>query len=1155
MINQSIFRKKFCLLMALFFLMSMSGPIRAFKQFAESVTSSMTPENLSPVRPSSLQLPILFMPNAGLLQEDVIYQAPLPEGTLQILDSKIRLLLPDRPDGCSSYQLEFPGSRKTNPLIADQTGGYVNMFIGDDPEKWKTRLEMGRSVIYKGLYQNVDLKIYAYGDQIEYDWIVYPGGDPSRIRIRVKSDTPCRLNQDGDIEIKMKTTRILQKKPRSHQVIAGQRVAVDSSFNQTETGLFGVEVLDFDKSVPLIIDPEILVYSTLFPSTAAYDVAIDSDGYFYITGRVFEGERLITKNPFQEHRAGGWGAATDAYVAKFAPDGQSLIFSTYLGGQHGDSGHSIAVAKDGAVYMTGYTYSWDFPVKNAVQPTNGGYKGSYDAFATKLSPDGTSLEYSTYLGGGYHERGYDIAVDGIGNAYVTGRTLSDDFPTVKAFQGRQGNSDCFISKFSSSGDKLLFSTYLGGRRWEEATAVTVDKNGDIYLTGFTDSPNFPLKNSSQNKVRGVCDTFVSKLRADGSSPTYSVLIGGSLTDRAYDITVDDQGCAHISGATYSGDFPCVNAIQKHNRGGADAFVSSLSPLGAQLLFSTYLGGAKDDHAFGLALGAGGSIFITGRTFSPDFPTWNAYQNVYNAGLNNAAGDAFIALISKRRQLLSSTFFGGSRYDAFFRIGAHANGKCFAAGETFSSGRGGDFPLLNPLAGRARSCGLHDSTLAILSAPILNRPIIFPFFSSGRSISITTFTPLKSNFSAFELGATTFTYRPEALFWPSFRIENRVEIRDFVNQFIISGGSNCGDFDNDGDLDLVITAITKEGNNHTSGDSPSHELILLMNNCGVFQDETDKRISSINNTMGGEIKIGDVDGDNDLDIMIAAYGVEYTRERIYFSENDKLLINNGKGYFSDEGLSRLPKKDIHYQGSGVEFADIDQDGDLDICSGNRGEIDLNNGRGYFKPDNSNKEIHVIKGSYQFTLFDFNKDTYSDLILSVNNNLVLFINNKGIFSPPEILRNVFPPSKIIVADINKDSNPDILSFLDYNPNRKGGVILLINKGNLKFIDKSRNLNQGVLPDYSTDAVTGDVDKDGNLDIIVTGVPMSDSSPSLQCRFFLNQGGLRFINVINQIPELNAGASILLKDFDSDGDLDIFLSGCDPRAKYFENTMKYY
>jgi hypothetical protein len=715
MLIHPAYDKKAFLLTAIFLSMSLIGPIPALNQSIGRETAINTLENVPPVRPNSLRLPVLFMPNPGSFGEEVLYSARMPEGELLLSYNWIRFVLPSQSDSCSSYELEFPGSRQTTPRIADEADGYVNMFIGNDPEKWKTRIGTGRSVIYKNLYRNIDLKVYANGDQIEYDWIVNPGGDPSRIRIRVKSDAPCGLNQDGGIEVKSENAKIVQKRPRSFQVIKGGKIEVDSSFKQTEPGTFSIEVSSYDKTTPLIIDPKFLIYSTIFPSTAAYDIAVDSQGFFYITGRITYGDTYITKNPYQKHRAGGRRATTDAYVAKFAPDGQSLIFSTYLGGQHGDSGHGIAVARDGAVYVTGYTYSWDFPVKNAVQPKNGGYKGSYDAFVTKFSPDGTSLEYSTYLGGGYHERGYDIAVDRNGNAYVTGRTLSEDFPTVNAFQGRQGNSDCFVSKIASGGDKLLLSTYLGGKRWDEATAIAVDKIGDIYLTGFTDSPNFPLKNSSQNKVRGVCDAFVTKLRADGSAPSYSVLIGGSITDRAYDIAVDDLGRAHISGATYSADFPCVNAIQNHNNGGADAFIATLSPLGSHLLFSTYLGGAKDDHAFGLALGASRSIFITGRTFSPDFPTWNAYQGVYNSGLNNAAGDAFIAQISENHQLSSSTFFGGARYDTFFRIAANSHDECYAAGETFSCGISGDFPLMNPLAGRNKSGGFHDSAIAILGS--------------------------------------------------------------------------------------------------------------------------------------------------------------------------------------------------------------------------------------------------------------------------------------------------------------------------------------------------------------------------------------------------------------------------------------------------------
>ena len=427
-----------------------------------------------------------------------------------------------------------------------------------------------------------------------------------------------------------------------------------------------------------------------------------------------------------------------------------LLYSTYLGGSGDDYGYGIAVDGSGSAYVTGWTWSSDFPTVNpydgshngsgydvfvtklsasggslvystylggiyqdeglgiavdgsgsayvigytsssdfpTVNPYDGSFNGSYDVFVTKLSASGGSLVYSTYLGGIYQDEGHGIAVDGSGSAYVTGYTQSSDFPTVNPYDGSwNGFHDVFVSKLSDVGSSLVYSTYLGGSDWDVGWGIAVNGSGSAYVTGFTSSSNFPTVDPYDESFNVVGDVFATKFSASGSSLLYSTYLGGSDLEAGYGIAVDGSGSAYVTGFTYSSDFPTVDPYDATYNGGADVFVTRLSAPGSSLVYSTYLGGSSNDAGFGIALHGSGSAYVTGGTESSNFPTVDPYDGSYNGG-----GDVFVTRLSDvGSTLLHSTYLGGSSYDDAFGIAVEGSGPAYVTGLTGSD----DFPTVDP----------------------------------------------------------------------------------------------------------------------------------------------------------------------------------------------------------------------------------------------------------------------------------------------------------------------------------------------------------------------------------------------------------------------------------------------------------------------------
>jgi Beta-propeller repeat len=380
----------------------------------------------------------------------------------------------------------------------------------------------------------------------------------------------------------------------------------------------------------------------------------------------------------------------------------ALVYSTYLGGTNADLATGIAVDSSGNAYVTGWTGSTDFPTVNPLQAA---YGCCYDAFVSKINSTGSALVYSTYLGGSNGDFGAKIAVDGSGNACVTGYTDSTNFPTVNPLQAaNRGSFDAFVAKINSTGSALVYSSYLGGSGDDFGVGIAVDSSGNAYITGQTDSTDFPTVNPLQAANGGSLDTFVAKINSTGSALFYSTYLGGSDFDFGYGIAVDNSGNAYITGITYSTDFPTLNPLQAAYGGGIeDAFVAKINSTGSALVYSTYLGGSDRDYGYGITVDNSGNAYITGTTWSTDFPTVNPLQAAHGGGIE----DAFVAKInSAGSALVYSTYLGGSSFDDGLRIAVDSSGNAYITGSTWST----DFPTVNPLQ-KNYGGGVYDAFVA------------------------------------------------------------------------------------------------------------------------------------------------------------------------------------------------------------------------------------------------------------------------------------------------------------------------------------------------------------------------------------------------------------------------------------------------------------
>jgi len=659
------------LCLATTFLLSQSNPV------PPGSTAKADPKTQVRILDQCGKLPLGFEANHGQTDAQVKFLSRTSEYTLFLTGNEAVLTLSGhkaetKAAHAQKHQKPMPAPkaggvlrmklRNANPATrvtgVDELAGTSNYFIGNDPAKWRTNVPTYAKVKYEGIYSGIDLVYYGNQRQLEYDFIVAPGANPNRIAFDVRGAKRIRRTEHGELVFKVGEDEIRWHKPVVYQEKDGTRREIAAHYAITDTNSIAFEVAKYDASRPLYIDP--LIYSTYLGGSgqdAGYGIAVDNLGNAYVTGYTSSSNFPVTSGAFQTTCCG-------AFVTKLNPTGTALVYSTYL---DNGWGRGIAVDATGNAYVTGNA-GGGFPVTpGAFQTVCGGTCEYGNAFVTKLNPTGSVLVYSTYLGGSgvYGDLGTGIAVDNSGNAYVTGQTSSTNFPvTPDAFQTTfgDGSTDAFVTKFNPQGSALVYSTYLGGSGNDYNPNIAVDSSGNAYVTGTTQSTDFPVTpgafQTTCGSARHCENAFVTKLNPTGSALVYSTYLGGS-GDTGNGIAVDSSGNAYVTGQT-GRRFPVTRgAIQKI--GNLAAFVTKLNPTGMALVYSTLLGGSDSDSCWqtwgqSIAVDSFDNAYVTGATCSNDFQTTpGAFQTT--CGGDSCAdpnGDAFVAQLDMIQMLATTT---------------------------------------------------------------------------------------------------------------------------------------------------------------------------------------------------------------------------------------------------------------------------------------------------------------------------------------------------------------------------------------------------------------------------------------------------------------------------------------------------------------------
>ena len=603
--------------------------------------------------------------------------------------------------------LEFVGSEGASAIEGRvPSGGKVNYLVGDR-SRWRTGLTTYEKVVYSELWPGIDMVFSGARGTLKYEFLVRPGARVDDIELAYKGVKGLSIESGGGLALETSAGTLEDSAPTSYQRANGARVEVQSLYQLRGANAYGFTMGPaYDPFRRLTIDPG-LAYSTFLGGTTGaqgMDIALDGSGNAYVAGLTHSTDYSTTGGAWDTT----FNGLSDAFVTKLNATGSGLLYSTYLGGASGEHPFGIAVDAAGNAYVTGRTTSSDYPTTTGAYDTTfggnsdafvtklnatgsgllystyiggpsddeasgiaidgaghayvtgtnlpsgypttmGAYdttsNGSSDVFVTKLNGGGSDLEYSTLIGGGLADIVSDIAVDAAGNAYVTGRTTSSDYPTTAGAVDTTSNGDfdVFVTKLDTSGSGLGYSTLLGGASADSGEEIALDAIGTPYVAGLTGSSGFPTTVGAFDETfNGGNDAFVTKLESSGSGLAYSTFVGSISVDQGWGLAVDGSGNAYVTGLTHSSGFPTTtDAFDTTFNGSNDVFVTKLNGMGSALAYSTFLGGSTNEAGWSVAVDGDGNAYVTGFTQSTDLPTT---PGAFDVSFNGQA-DAFITKLA------------------------------------------------------------------------------------------------------------------------------------------------------------------------------------------------------------------------------------------------------------------------------------------------------------------------------------------------------------------------------------------------------------------------------------------------------------------------------------------------------------------------------
>lgn len=622
------------------------------------------------------------------------------------------------------------GSQAASVYGEDRLPGTVNYFIGNNPTKWHNNVPTYRKVRYAGVYPGIDLIYYGNQRQLEYDFVVAPEADPGSIRLHFDGAKNLKVDAKGNLRIIAPNGTIVFHKPVLYQEKYGLHEPVEGRFIQKAGNFISFAAGAYDRSRPLIIDP-------------------------------------------------------------------TLVYSTYLGGTTEDAASAIAVDSAGDAYISGYSYSSDFPVTSgAFQPTNDKSSAAVTAFVAKLNPSGTALVYATYLGGSTKDVANGIAVDSAGNAYVAGSTESIDFPTTTgAFQAANNNGGVantgFVTKLNPTGTALVYSTYLGGSDsnvelpGDESLGIAVNASGVAYIVGYAISDDFPVTNGAfQTSITNFAGAaFVAALSADGSGLIYGTFLGGSSAGSvANALAIDRAGDTYVGGSTSSSSFPVTPSTVQSAFTNPAAFVAKLDPTGANLLYSTYLGGSDSpgytDSVNAIALDSSGDAFVTGQTYSTTFPTTAGALQTTSQSTGTGNSSAFVASLNPSGTALRySTYLGGSLSTKAYAMQVDPAGNAYVAGNTNST----TFPVTSNALQSTNSTTLTSGTGFITELNAAGSALLYSTYFGGSFGGAIAGLSLDSSLNVYVTGETPSTDFPVTA--GAFQTTNHASTVGFSTGFV------------------------------------------------------------------------------------------------------------------------------------------------------------------------------------------------------------------------------------------------------------------------------------------------------------------------------------------------------------------------------------